>query len=126
MHWTQFKSLVGTVIHKKWTVYFLSALTLVAVGCATPLKVSFQNLKLKMDKSEVIEIVGSPSSTNRVEGQDVWTYKVLAEERLVPKIVIFKDSKVVYFGDPLTRENFLPVETDEEQKKETGFVPVSE
>lgn len=75
---------------------FLLILWLVA--CATSLHKAIREIELGMDKSEVVERLGSPSRTNRNQGTDKWIYIYNADGHKRASEIHFRDSKVIYRG----------------------------
>ena len=69
--------------------------TLWILGCQTPLSESTQSLKIGMEKSEVLEVLGSPHQTRRIRGQDQWSY------------FYFQEAKGRYQTDLMFRERRL-------------------
>lgn len=54
----------------------LGALALVCLmaGCATSLKENIGKVRVGMEKDQVLDLLGGPMRTRRVQGQDRWTY----------------------------------------------------
>ena len=54
-----------------------------------------------MDKSEVIELVGTPQFSNRWKGLDRWKYVFYENNNKVEKEIQFDNGNVVYVGEIL-------------------------
>lgn len=87
---------------KKIAVNLIAILTL--LGCTTPPLKKFPGVKVGMDKTDVLELVGSPTSKEREDGTDIWHYRFWDEDKWVDKVIIIKLDRVTYSGDPLTKE----------------------
>ncbi len=81
---------------------FLCALALVAstllVGCATTKSRPFQEVKLGMDKSQVLEIIGNPSRSSRIKGSDRWSYDDFSQGDREVVNIYFTEGKVSFLG----------------------------
>jgi outer membrane protein assembly factor BamE (lipoprotein component of BamABCDE complex) len=78
--------------------FFKYSFLLLAIGCATSLKDSLASIESGMDKSEVIDKVGSPNRSYRKDEQDIWLYRVHEEDESHLHEITFKDGHVVYTG----------------------------
>lgn len=89
-------------------IFVLVGLFVLAFSACTtaPIK-EFPRVKLGMEKGQVIEIVGSPRRTDRRLSADIWTYRFYENEKPIEKMVIFKEGKVQYCGDPLSEEMLI-------------------
>lgn len=76
---------------------FLSSL----VACQSSPLNRFGDLKKGMEKVQVVDLLGSPKSTQRWQGKDRWLYEFTTSERLVEKEVHFQDGQLVYAGNPV-------------------------
>lgn len=55
-----------------------------------------------MDRSDVIDNIGSPLATQKRGDLNIWSYRLASENRgLSMKEVHFRDDRVVYAGDPV-------------------------
>jgi outer membrane protein assembly factor BamE (lipoprotein component of BamABCDE complex) len=72
---------------------------LFSTGCQTNELKQYEKLKLGMDKSEVIEIMGSPRKVERRQSQDHWVYKFYQDQQWYEKEVRFKEGKAIYLGE---------------------------
>lgn len=80
------------------------ALLLVAVAvwsCAlTPYEGS-QKLKVGLDKDEVLELMGSPNTSDRKNGLDEWVYVFYHEKKEYRKLLVFENGLLKSFADDL-------------------------
>lgn len=79
----------------KWLV-----LLFLITSCATTPKDRFANILPGMDKSAVLEELGSPLRSERKSGQDVWYYNFHSDQTVDEFEVVFSDGAVVYAGEP--------------------------
>ncbi len=82
----------------KLSIFILLFLTLSA--CQTPLTKSYQALTLGMEKTDVLEIMGNPTRTRRIQDKDRWSYVFYDNDIRLEKEVHFFQGNVVYLGDP--------------------------
>ncbi len=80
----------------------LLAITLLSAACSTPQHSFESDLKVGMDKAEVLELVGGPQLTKRRNSEDVWQYVFYNGEQKTTKELHFKNNKVIYKGEPVT------------------------
>gem|GEM_PF-815222 len=87
-------------LSKIWKNLFSSFVILLFLGACqgSPLK-DFSSLKMGMEKNEILEIMGSPSRTQRFHGKDRWTYIFYETETRYEKEVHLDEGKAVYIGD---------------------------
>lgn len=71
-------------------------------ACQSSMLRSFENVKPGMDKHQVLESLGSPSSVTRLHGKDRWIYNFYDEDVQKTKEVHFEDGRAVYVGDAWT------------------------
>lgn len=86
--------------------FILPSMILIAgllVGCQTPKLQEYEKINVGIEKHDVLELVGSPNTTERDDGTDRWIYWLY--EKDVPvrltKEVHFKEGVVTYKGDPI-------------------------
>jgi len=80
-----------------------------ASGCSTPGVESFSSVEKGMTKTQVLDELGSPFKSDRVEGTDVYIYRYFDNDRTVYREVQLKDSYVTYVGDTTgTRSELFP------------------
>lgn len=82
----------------------LLALSIILISCSTPLKERFSRIELGMDKTDVIDELGSPTRSFRRDSQDIWIYQVPSESDTVSKEISFKNGFVNYVGETRVRE----------------------
>lgn len=57
-----------------------------------------------MDKTDVIDELGSPTRSFRRDSQDIWIYQIQTESGMTSKEVSFKNGFVNYTGETRVRE----------------------
>lgn len=83
----------------KYSLILFSLLLFCA--CATNMPKQFANLKVGMEKDEILALMDSPQRTQRWKGQDRWTYIIYDDQNnRTEKEVHFENGKAVYLGDP--------------------------
>ena len=71
-------------------------------ACQTSGPKRFEAIHLGMEKSAVVETIGSPNITRRWNGKDRWIYEYRDHSDLVViREVHFEHGKSVYFGPPI-------------------------
>lgn len=70
-----------------------------SVGCQTSMIKQFNQVQSGMDKDDVLEIMGSPSRSERFHGKDRWTYVFYDQQIRHEKEVQFFQGSAVYVGD---------------------------
>lgn len=87
-----------TMVCKRLITLFLLA------GCQLAISRTeeFNQVRVGMSKQDVIETLGSPSWSERKEGEDLWIYFLDPQDRSKEKIVYFADGMVVGKGDRKT------------------------
>lgn len=89
---------------------FISFSVLLLAGCATNPKDQFDQLKVGMEKNDVLMIMDSPQRTQRWHGMDRWTYIFYDKDQRIEKEVHFQEGKANYVG-----ETYKPEVSAEEQ-----------
>lgn len=77
----------------------LVAFAVVMSGCQTNMLKAFNSVKNGMDKDDVLDIMGSPQSSQRFHGKDRWRYNFYADDLRYEKEVHFQEGAAVYVGD---------------------------
>lgn len=67
-------------------------------ACASTKTRPYQKVKLGMDKSQVLEIIGNPSRSDHVRGADRWSYDDFSEGDRDVVSVYFSEGKVSFVG----------------------------
>lgn len=85
-------------------ILLIATCCLLGLGCSTvPAIQAFEQIKPGMEKTDVIEVMGSPQRTQRWHGMDRWTY-IMYENASTPsrqeKEIHFSEGKAVYVGLP--------------------------
>jgi outer membrane protein assembly factor BamE len=71
----------------------------------------YQKLHPGMEKDDVLDLMGSPQRTQRLQGKDRWTYVFYDNKFRHEKEVQFFEGNSVYVGDP-TQPEVSATETD--------------
>lgn len=87
---------------------FLSMLLF--LGCTTDMKKQFQQVKVGMEKNDVLGLMDSPQRTQRWHGMDRWTYIYYSDDMREEKEVHFQNGIANYVG-----ESFKPEISADEQ-----------
>lgn len=95
------------------------------LGCQTAPLQRFENIRVGMDKSFVVETLGSPTRTLRRHGRDIWIYEFTDRSgALTVREVVFEEGRAVYAGakqapavsaDEQDRRNELANKAEEER-----------
>ncbi len=64
-------------------------------GCASTPQRGLEKLEVGMDKSQVVELMGSPLHSQRQKGQDIWTYRYFKDDQEWFTRVTFKQGRVI-------------------------------
>ena len=72
---------------------------LFVIGCQSSMVRQFSSVKPGMEKDDVLEIMGSPTRTQRFHGKDRWTYIFYDERIRFEKEIQFFEGNAVYIGD---------------------------
>jgi len=111
----------------------------VIFGCATSLKQDLQKIDTGMDKSDVLNLLGSPWITRRVKTQDHWIYRFYEADQEYRKQFVFEYGKVVKmsgakpFPNPEVKlkdagniEEFRDAAKMKQKKYNSGFKPMDD
>lgn len=82
---------------------FISAAAIAALvltACQTSMVRSFEKVQNGMDKHQVLETLGDPSTTTRLHGKDRWIYRFYDDGVAQEKEVHFTNGAVSYVGAP--------------------------
>ena len=77
----------------------LTVLFLGLTACQTSMVKQFDKVKLGMEKDDILDIMGSPSQTQRFHGKDRWRYVFYDKRIRFEKEVHFFEGNAVYVGD---------------------------
>lgn len=77
-----------------WKKLWVLFMVLAAVGCAT-FSQTMDQIKVGMDKDEVLSKLGSPKRTFRENSLDYWTYLFYQDNKEWRRDVVFENSKVI-------------------------------
>lgn len=119
---------------------WITALGLVALtGCATSQIQRLENVKVGMDKTEVLETAGNPKYTQRKNSADIWVYIYYVGEKKFERGLRFENSRLTEIlpeletrpgadamaSDVVVRDYEKLVE-DAAKAKKSKFVPVGD
>jgi outer membrane protein assembly factor BamE len=77
----------------------LGALLFLSLGCQTNMKRAFEELKIGMDKDQVLEAIGGPRAVTRFHGKDRWFIVYYSEGFRHEKEIHFTNGLATYIGD---------------------------
>jgi len=77
---------------------------LLTTACQTSMLSQFESIKPGMEKDDVLDIMGSPSQTQRFHGKDRWYYIFYDNRIRFEKEVQFFEGNAVYIGDTMQPE----------------------
>lgn len=73
----------------------------IMVGCQTTPLAQYKQVRVGMEKFEVLELMGSPQRNIRASGVDKWTYIFYDQSRRYQREVHFKNDRAIYVGEPV-------------------------
>lgn len=74
-------------------------ISLLTTGCQTSMLKQFNEVKPGMEKDDVLDLMGSPSRSERFHGKDRWTYVFYDQHLRFEKEVHFFEGNAIYVGD---------------------------
>lgn len=78
----------------------VAMLLLYIISCQTsPVKTFDEDVKIGMDKNQILHIMGTPNTSGRFHGKDRWIYVVYDNDVRYRKEVHFDDGHAVYVGN---------------------------
>src|SRR4051812_19130610 len=82
-------------------LYFLVPLISIglAIGCRTPMSLNLKKIELGMEKDQIIELLGPPQVSQRLHGQDVWTYIFYDKENKQGRELVFENGRLSRLGE---------------------------
>ena len=86
---------------------------LISAGCQTSMIKQFNQVESGMDKDDVLEIMGSPTRSERFHGKDRWTYVFYDQQIRHEKEVQFFQGNAIYVGDiwqPPTEQSAVAID----------------
>lgn len=78
---------------------FPAAMLFLVSGCQSSMLRSFDQVQAGMDKHQVLEAMGSPTTTTRMHGKDRWIYRFYDDKIRFEKEVHFLNGIVVHKGE---------------------------
>lgn len=97
----------------------LISLSLVTTACQTSMLKQFNEITPGMEKDDVLNLMGSPTRTQRFHGKDRWTYVFYDKRIRFEKEVQFFEGNAVYVGDvwqPPADRTAIAMDTRNDQK----------
>ncbi len=91
-------------------ILFSLLIVYINTACQTRTLKQFEQIKQGMEKDQILEIMGSPQKTSRVNSTDKWNYIFYDQENKYNKEIHFVEGISTYIGDPI-----LPPITAEKQ-----------
>jgi len=83
---------------------FVIALPHLLLGCQSLSMSTFEKVENGMTKSQVLDLLGNPQTSQRRKGKDRWIYNIVdtsSDSRLpLVREVVFEKGVTVYFGEP--------------------------
>ncbi len=95
------------------------AFSLLLTACQTSMLKQFAEVKPGMEKDDVLNLMGSPTRTQRFHGKDRWTYVFYDDRIRFEKEVQFFDGSAVYVGDvwqPEASKNAVAMDSFNDKK----------
>ncbi|KYG60618.1 hypothetical protein AZI85_11465 [Bdellovibrio bacteriovorus] len=92
---------------------------LLTTACQTSMLKQFGEVKPGMEKDDVLDLMGSPSRTQRYHGKDRWTYVFYDDRIRFEKEVQFFNGNAIYVGDisqPEVTKTAMAVDAINDQK----------
>lgn len=94
-------------------------------GCASTPSHPLKDVRVGMDKDQVLAAAGSPKRTFREHAQDNWIYSYFQNNQQLTQILTFDDGKVIRISAPKSHwekdlENSSSMEEFEKKAKEHG------
>lgn len=71
-----------------------------AVGCQVSPLSQYNQVRMGMEKDDVMDLMGAPQRTERLHGKDRWTYIFYDNRIRFEREVQFDKNNVVYIGEP--------------------------
>lgn len=97
----------------------LISLSLMLTACQTSMLKQFEEVTPGMEKEDVLDIMGSPTQTQRFHGKDRWTYVFYDKRIKFVKEVQFFEGNAVYVGDiwqPPVEKNAVAMDSFNDRK----------
>jgi outer membrane protein assembly factor BamE len=95
---------------------FVASMSLTA--CQTSPLRQFSDVKPGMEKSQVLDIMGTPWTTTRLHGKDRWIYVIYDNGIRTEREVHFQNGAAVYVGEAWTPEESKQAEVQDKTNEE--------
>jgi len=76
-------------------------------GCVSPMHKAVNDVHPGMDKSDVLEVLGSPKYSTRSKGMDVWQYVFYKDNTKMTKTLYFQFGSILKVGKTVVRPDLL-------------------
>lgn len=93
--------------------FLFFSLAFLFISCATSHKTDFDKIKTGMDRSDVIDQIGSPLKSGWKNGTEIWVYRFYGDGQWIFREVHFKNDFVSYVGG----KTMQTLTVDEKKKK---------
>ncbi len=90
-------------------------------SCASVGLKDFNEIKVGMFKTDVLDEIGSPLRSERIKNVDFWTYRYYTDQSEVLKEIQLENNFVIYTGDPTPRAKKKRVEKSKQKKLEDAL-----
>ncbi|ASD65134.1 outer membrane protein assembly factor BamE [Bdellovibrio bacteriovorus] len=97
----------------------LISLGLMLSACQTSMLKQFEEITPGMEKDDVLDLMGSPTQTQRFHGKDRWTYVFYDKRIKFVKEVQFFEGNAIYVGDvwqPPAEKNAVAMDSLNDRK----------
>lgn len=91
-------------------------------ACSTVSKTEveeFKGVKNGMDKSEVLDILGSPKTSYHADGKDVWNYEIHEKDNMFRREIHFQKGLVTYNGKSSLDAADRQISSDKKEAKDS-------
>ena len=102
---------------RSFTFMTLASLMFVLASCATARDRHLTDVRVGMEKAEVLDLMGGPDVTRRWHGQDRWIYHIADSAGKRVREVHFLDGKVSYAGDQVPAESSAEEQDQRNEEK---------
>ena len=101
------------IIHRITLALTLTGVAMVLCSCQTSQRKTFDRIQVGMDKSTVVEALGSPTATRRQKGKDRWIYEFRdGPQEPATREVDFNEGRAVYVGP----KHVPPISAEEQDR----------
>jgi outer membrane protein assembly factor BamE (lipoprotein component of BamABCDE complex) len=107
-----------TITFKRMNTYFisLSLILIIFVGCSTPMHKRIEQVKAGMEKTEVLELLGSPKSAEFKFGKHEWHYVYYIDDIKYEKVIWIENKVVSKIEDINKTKTTTPIDSEGDLK----------